>query len=90
MANLFIYSSRGERIRTFDHTSLPRGEHVQQFVVVAIHHDGTIIGQRTVCIGGEFFARCAINIGNLLITCNNVLTIIKLKRVEDEYYTFHP
>ena len=50
---------------------------MQQFVVVAIYHYGTIVGQRAVCIGGELLACCTINIGNLLIPCNNLFREIE-------------
>lgn len=47
-------------------------------IFVAIHHHGTMVDQRAVCIGGKFFAQCVINVVNLLIFRNDLLGKIRL------------
>ena len=43
--------------------------HIQQRSIAGIHHDSTVICERTPCFLGELLARSTVNVGNFFVSC---------------------
>ena len=51
--------------------------HIQQRSIAGIHHDSTVICERTPCLLGELLARSTVNVGNFLVSCKYPLEKVK-------------